>query len=203
METLDAPEHLIPPWCHYRSPPPPNSFRIGCLAGSYWHTSRITPILIELSSWVHLPLRISHAYPRHQLSDTAKGLCYIHSCNAIHEDLKGVRSFSEYSFTVILMCGRKNVLVDRSARIRNSPRLLKTWIQSGIHWSNMAAPHNGLCQRSWVGVRIAGKGTFSLSRWPRSRYVTIDLSCAELWLTVISHRYRYLLVRFRSVVLRI
>ena len=29
-----------------------------------------------------------------QLSDVTKGLCYLHSCNVIHGDLKGVGSYS-------------------------------------------------------------------------------------------------------------
>ena len=32
--------------------------------------------------------------PIYQLSDVAKGLCYLHSCNVVHGDLKGVRSHS-------------------------------------------------------------------------------------------------------------
>ena len=34
-----------------------------------------------------------------QLSDVAKGLCYLHSCNVIHGDLKGVRGCSKSRFT--------------------------------------------------------------------------------------------------------
>ena len=38
----------------------------------------------------------------HQLSDVAEGLNYLHSCNMIHGDLKGVRDCSRYRFTVRL-----------------------------------------------------------------------------------------------------
>ena len=38
---------------------------------------------------------ISLCLPHYQLSDVAKGLCYLHSCNVVHGDLKGV-------------CGRSN-----------------------------------------------------------------------------------------------
>ena len=34
---------------------------------------------------------IPHAHSRCQLSDVAKGLCYLQACNMIHGDLKGVR----------------------------------------------------------------------------------------------------------------
>jgi len=37
-------------------------------------------------------LCLSHAYSLRQLSDVANGLCYLHSCNVIHGDLKGVRN---------------------------------------------------------------------------------------------------------------
>ena len=42
------------------------------------------------------PIVFTRAYARRQLFDLAKGLCYLHSCNVIHGDLKGVRGFSIY-----------------------------------------------------------------------------------------------------------
>jgi len=41
----------------------------------------------------------SHAYSPLQLSDVAEGLYYLHSCNIVHGDLKGVRDCSEPRFT--------------------------------------------------------------------------------------------------------
>lgn len=35
-------------------------------------------------------LQSSSSYSGCQLSDTAKGLCFLHSCSVIHGDLKGV-----------------------------------------------------------------------------------------------------------------
>jgi len=42
--------------------------------------------------------------PRYQSSDIAKGLCYLHSCNVIHGDLKGVRGWFNFSFATTLTC---------------------------------------------------------------------------------------------------
>jgi serine/threonine protein kinase len=43
----------------------------------------------------------SHAYSRHQLSDVAEGLHFLHSRNIVHGDLKGVRDCSN---PVLLPC---------------------------------------------------------------------------------------------------
>ena len=45
---------------------------------------------IDLDLYVFLLPWLSQAYSRCQLSDVAKGLCYLHSCNVVHGDLKGV-----------------------------------------------------------------------------------------------------------------
>ena len=65
-----------------------------------------------------LLLCLSHAYSRCQLSDVTKGLCYLHSCNVIHADLKGVRDHPKYIFTTLLTPGQKNILVDDSGIAR-------------------------------------------------------------------------------------
>jgi len=57
--------------------------------------------------------RLSHTNPYHKLSDVAEGLCYLHSRNIVHGDLKGVRGRSRSCFT-ILTPGQPNVLVDDS-----------------------------------------------------------------------------------------
>lgn len=56
----------------------------------------------------------SHAYPRHQLSDVANGLCYLHSRNVIHGGIKGVCDCSGYCFTTVLIPCQLNILVDDS-----------------------------------------------------------------------------------------
>ena len=56
---------------------------------------------IDLDWQVSFPLRLSHTYLRHKLSDVAKGLCYLHSHNVVHGDLKGVRGCSKSPFTAM------------------------------------------------------------------------------------------------------
>ena len=60
----------------------------------------------------------THAYTSCQLSDIAEGLCYLHSRNVVHGDLKGVRDYSEYRFTTVLISGQLNVLVDAAGHAR-------------------------------------------------------------------------------------
>ena len=55
------------------------------------------------SSWVDFS---------HQLSQIADGLCYLHSRNVIHGDLKGVRSRLECCLTAALTPLQSNVLVE-------------------------------------------------------------------------------------------
>ena len=65
-----------------------------------------------------LPLCLFHAYSYHKLTDVAEGLCYLHSRNMVHGDLKGVRGCSKSRFTTILTTGQSNILVDDSGRAR-------------------------------------------------------------------------------------
>ena len=44
-----------------------------------------------------------YTYSLYQLSDVAKGLFYLHSCNVVHGDLKGVCDYSNLRFTTVLM----------------------------------------------------------------------------------------------------
>ena len=85
---------------------------------------------IDLCSYVSLPLSLSHTHFHHKLSDIAKGLCYLHSRNVIHGDLKGVRSSLKSCFTSILTPSQVNVLVDNSGHARIADFGLATVTQS-------------------------------------------------------------------------
>ena len=54
--------------------------------------------LVGVDPIVLLPLQ-----PHYQLSDTAEGLHYLHSCNEIHGNLKGVRSSKFYLKLVFML----------------------------------------------------------------------------------------------------
>lgn len=71
-------------------------------------------MLIDLPSLVSFLLCFSHAYPCFQLTDAAKGLCFLHSRSVIHGDLKGVCSHPEPCFTGVLTPTQPNILVDSS-----------------------------------------------------------------------------------------
>ena len=57
-------------------------------------------------------------HTRHQLSDVANGLCYLHSHNVVHRDLKGVRDCSESHPITVLTSDQPNILVDADGRAR-------------------------------------------------------------------------------------
>ena len=59
-----------------------------------------------------------HTHARHQLSDVANGLCYLHSHNVIHGDLKGVRDCSESHPITVLTPDQPNILVGADGRAR-------------------------------------------------------------------------------------
>ena len=89
VETLGTPKYRPPPWYHLDSTP-------AHLGMDAWR--RLDGIHREISS--RRPARsckfpccrvLSHADSRHQLSDVVEGLHFLHSCNIVHGDLKGVR----------------------------------------------------------------------------------------------------------------
>lgn len=62
--------------------------------------------------------RCETCLPPRQLSDVAEGLNYLHSCNVIHGDLKGVRDCFRYLFITTLTLNQPNVLVDTTGHAR-------------------------------------------------------------------------------------
>ena len=65
-----------------------------------------------------LLLRLPHAHSRQQLSDVAEGLLYLHSCNVVHGDLKGVRGRPKHRSNTILTTDQRNILMDNSGHAR-------------------------------------------------------------------------------------
>jgi len=53
-----------------------------------------------------------------QLSDVAKGLCYLHSCDVIHGGIRGVRGYFKSYGTTVLTPGQSNILVDCTGHAR-------------------------------------------------------------------------------------
>jgi serine/threonine protein kinase len=105
---------------------------------------------IDLDLYVSLLSCLSHAYLSCQLSDVAKGLCYLHSCNIIHGDLKGVRGYSKSCFAAVLTPHELNILVNDSGHalitdfglamvVRNLDSILSAPLQHG-HTQRWAAP---------------------------------------------------------------
>lgn len=86
--------------------------------GIFRDTSRNTPMQTDLDSYVYIPMCLPHAYSPPQISDVARGLCYLHSCNVIHGNLKGVRSDYKSRLTTALTFGQPNVLVDAADKAR-------------------------------------------------------------------------------------
>ena len=107
---------------------------------------------IGLDSLVVPLLCLLHSHSCLQLSDIAKGLCYLHSCNVIHGNLKGVRGCFERRFPTMLTPASQTSLwttpVVHASRTLASLRSLRVSIPSGTLGLNAASPHGGLRQRS-------------------------------------------------------
>ena len=115
VEALDAPKYRAPPGCYYY--PAPAHFELDVRRGSdgtHQEIPRCRPTrTCRFLSCCTYP----HVYPHYQLSDVARGLCYLHSSNVIHGDLRGVRSPNS-RFSTVLTPSQTNVLVDNSGRAR-------------------------------------------------------------------------------------
>ena len=100
VETLDTSKHRTA--TGYNSHFIPAHFELDAwreLAGVHREALRCRPI-----STRRCPSRCAYPMltPSYQLSDIAKGLCYLHSCNVVHGDLKGVCGSTVSCFTTTL-----------------------------------------------------------------------------------------------------
>jgi len=100
-----------------------------------------------------------HSLPR-QLSDVAEGLNYLHSCNVIHGDLKGVRSYSMSLFAATLTPIQSNVLVDAAghSRITDFGLAVVTHTLDSIQTASGEYVHDA----RWTAPEILdGRGTYT------------------------------------------
>jgi len=90
------------------------------------------------------PAALSHAYSRHKLCDVAGGLCYLHSRNMVHGNLKGVRDRPKSRFITALTSDQSNVLIDDSGHARITDfgltRVTQGLSQQHVHTARWTAP---------------------------------------------------------------
>ena len=137
-----------------------NSFRIGCRAETFQSTLQSIQIQTYSLSCVSFPLnRLTHR-PLRQLSDIAKGLHYLHSCDVVHGDLKGVRALSKPRLAAMLIPRKSNILVDATghARLTDFGLVTITQFPGRIH-----NPLDDYCHSPlWVAPEILdGQGVYS------------------------------------------
>ena len=113
--------------------------------------------------------------PSHQLSGVAEGLNYLHSCNVIHGDLRGVHGCSDSRFTLILTYHQSNILVEATGRARITDFGLVTVAKSP---GFMQSTHQGHAIR-WTAPEILnGRGPYSKEADVFSfAMVTIEVRC--------------------------
>jgi len=108
---------------------------------------------------VSLLAPLAHAYSRYQLCDIAKGLEYLHACNVIHGDLKGVRGCAKFQFNVLLTLSQANVLVDGSGQACIADFGLATVTQN-LDSIRTPSPQHGYTPR-WTAPEVLNEGKCS------------------------------------------
>jgi serine/threonine protein kinase len=88
----------------------------------------------------------------------AKGLYYLHSCNVVHGDLKGVRG-SDSRFVTVFTPHQLNVLVDNSGHARIADFGLATVTQN-LDSIRSTQPQRGHTTR-WAAPEILDEGPHS------------------------------------------
>ena len=116
VKTLSPSKYRPPPWCNNR----PSRTRFGV-------DVRRRPSRVHRKGSRHkqavsrtfsLPQKRTTHQPSRQLSDVAEGLHYLHSCDVVHGDLKGVRTLSKPRLTTMLIPAKPNILVDATGHAR-------------------------------------------------------------------------------------
>ena len=137
------------------------------------------------------PLHLSQTYSHYQLSGVARGLCYLHSCNVVHGDLKGVRGCSKSCSATIFTHHQLNILVDDSGHACIADFGLATVTKT------LDSMQSVTCQRGhsarWAAPEVLGEGKHSKEADVFSFAMVMievrhgDLLCIELRLTVTLH----------------
>lgn len=142
MESLGEPKHRTPARCHYHSLPA--RLRVDIR----WGPARPHQEEPQYgSTWTrkdHSCCDYLVSYLLHKLADIAGGLCYLHSRNVVHGNLKGVRCSHKSRFTAVLTCDQTNVLIDNSGRARVTEfglaKVTRSISQQHVHTGRWAAP---------------------------------------------------------------
>ena len=102
---------------------------------------------------------LRHADHLSKLSDVAEGLHFLHSCNVIHEDLKGVRD-CHFPLDNPLTPAQSNILVDATGRARITDFGLAV-ITQNLESIRCASAEHGNSAR-WIAPEILDdRGTYS------------------------------------------